>query len=33
MAKTENAQQIVLHKSKETKTTVRYDVAEDNISQ
>ena len=29
MAKTENTKQITLHKSKETKTTVRYDVAED----
>ena len=29
MSKTENAQQITLHKSKETKSTVRYDAAED----
>jgi len=29
MAKTENMQQIVLHKSKKSKTTVRYDAAED----
>jgi len=29
MARTENAQEITLHKSKETKSTVRYDAAED----
>jgi len=29
MAKTENTQQVTLHKSKETKTTVRYDANED----
>ena len=30
MAKTENTQQVTLHKTKETKTTVRYDAAADN---
>ena len=29
MAKTENGKQVTLHKSKETKSTVRYDAAED----
>ncbi len=29
MAKTENTQQVTLHKSKETKSTVRFDAAED----
>ena len=29
MAKTDNMKQVTLHKSKETKSTVRYDAAED----
>ena len=29
MAKIENSKQVTLHKSKETKSTVRYDAAED----